>query len=60
MTITITLPRIPALAVAERGLRLLRPVAVPALLTVADAYGAGTLVRIVELGFKIARSAVQD
>ncbi|OIJ86797.1 hypothetical protein [Streptomyces colonosanans] len=61
MTINITLPRIPVLTVAEHGLRLLLPVALPAILVaVADAYGVGLLVRILEIGFKIARSTAHD
>ncbi|MGW3497017.1 GNAT family acetyltransferase [Streptomyces sp. NPDC001020] len=60
MTITITLPRVSVPAVTERGLRLLLPVAVPAIFAVADACGVGPLVRVLELGFKIARSAAQD
>ncbi|MFF7140890.1 MULTISPECIES: GNAT family acetyltransferase [Streptomyces] len=60
MTITITLPRIPGAAETERVLRRLLPVAKPLLLTVADAYGLGLPVRMLELGLKITRPTTQD
>ena len=60
MTITFTLPRIPVLEVAERGLRLLLPVALPAALTVADACGVGLPARVLEFGFRIVWSATHD
>ncbi len=60
MTINITLPRVPVPAVTERGLRRLLPLAKPAILAVADAYGVGTPVRALGLGFKIAQYTAQS
>ncbi|MFF4822597.1 GNAT family acetyltransferase [Streptomyces sp. NPDC001312] len=60
MTITITLPRLSVPAVTERGLRLLRSAAEPALLALADLCGVGTPVRQLGLGIKLVRSPTQD
>jgi hypothetical protein len=60
MTITITLPRVSMPAATEHGLRLLLPVAEPAILALADACGIGVPVRLLQFGIKIARSAAQS
>lgn len=56
---TITLPRCTSLAVAERRMRMLLPVAEPAILAVANACGIGAPVRLLQIGVRLARSAAQ-